>query len=65
MDSRLKRLSILGCIASVILLIMLVIYANGGIKKQGKSESPAPENTQETQVTEEVKSSAQIGDNLK
>ncbi len=65
MDSRLKRLSILGCIAAVILLIMLVIYANGGIKKQGNSESPAPENAQETQVTEEVKSSAQIGDNLK
>ena len=31
MDSRLKKLSIIGCFGVVILLLIIVVYSNGGI----------------------------------
>ena len=33
MDSRLKRLAIIGCLGIVVLVLLIVIYANGGFKK--------------------------------
>ena len=65
MDSRLKRLSILGCIAAVILLIILVVYANGGLGAFGGKKSAVPEASQEEQTTEPLQISSQIGDDLK
>lgn len=35
MDSRLKKLSILGCLAVIVILVLVVVYANGGMKKNG------------------------------
>ena len=64
MDSRLKRLSILGCLTAVILLILLVIYANGGASAFGKKTPAQQDMPAETEVTE-VSDSPQIGNDLK
>lgn len=43
MDSRLKKLSIFGCLAVVVLLLVVVLYANGGITSVFGGKEPYDE----------------------
>ncbi len=72
MDSRLKRLSILGCLAVIIILVLVVVYANGGFKKKSSVNTAqttvsdaSGKDTEVTDGSEEVVPTGQVGNNLK
>ncbi len=76
MDSKLKRLSILGCLAVIVMLVIVVIYANGGFGRK-KSASAADAGAGRDVITDgsqpraegtalsEKMLTGQVGDNLK
>ncbi len=61
MDSRLRRLALLGSLGVITLVAVVVLYANGAFDRPVK---PAPAATVETEEPEEVLPKGQIGNNL-